>query len=176
MPPSALIELSSEQNRSQFFSKDDNEKWIMKGSDSVPVPESLSVHDSLKQVIDAEISKKKKSSENEAANQSQLNHDFIDLICQMFIYDPTCRISPDNALLHPFITDDRNNISNATSSQQHGTRVPSEAKTKINTTTQERMQNRGLELSERRSNVSTRSSTRRVVSDAKAHGIAKSNS
>eukprot|EP00815_Leptocylindrus_aporus_P011362 CAMPEP_0116065118 /NCGR_PEP_ID=MMETSP0322-20121206/9537_1 /TAXON_ID=163516 /ORGANISM="Leptocylindrus danicus var. apora, Strain B651" /LENGTH=593 /DNA_ID=CAMNT_0003551301 /DNA_START=713 /DNA_END=2492 /DNA_ORIENTATION=- len=119
MPPTRILEQATDANRSQFFERGSNGHWKLKG-----ISEPLDFHGSkcretLTQVINAETSKKKKHPQSEAHSQ-QLYDQFIDLIQKMFIYDASLRITPDEALHHPFI------ISNSNTVATHGKRGPND--------------------------------------------------
>mmetsp|Transcript_7946 Transcript_7946/g.11823 ORF Transcript_7946/g.11823 Transcript_7946/m.11823 type:complete len:657 (-) Transcript_7946:66-2036(-) len=106
MPPVEMIEKSSDQNRLQFFRRNNDSMWVSKsdvGINASRTSTQNTAHQSLTEVITAERSKKNKS--GDPNHSPQLYAQFVDLIQKMFIYEPAARITPDEALMHPFITE-----------------------------------------------------------------------
>lgn len=109
MIPSEMIERSKVQSRQQFFEKDAS-GWTLKPKSNHEKEKSKQAifistdpKSSLAEVIALETSKKKKNLENEPEHSAH-NYDlFVDFILQMLSYDPSSRISPKEALIHPFI-------------------------------------------------------------------------
>lgn len=128
MIPFSMLDKANDQHRLQFFEKvrrsSGREEWTIKqhntassarggGASSSSSPDESSVMvvpstdpiATLTEVIRAETSRKKKYPPSETGN-SALNYDlFVDLIHQMLAYDPRQRIKPEDALNHPFITE-----------------------------------------------------------------------
>ena len=125
--PSSMLDKASDQHRLQFFERVRNssgkEEWTIKqyntasssrgegastsspsGSHDIVVPSTDPIA-TLMEVIGADNSRKKKYPISETGN-SPLNYElFVDLIFQMLAYDPRHRIKPEEALNHPFITE-----------------------------------------------------------------------
>lgn len=59
----------------------------------------------LSEVIRADSTRKKKYPTSETGNSPQNYELFVDLIHQMLAYDPRQRIRPEDALNHPFVTE-----------------------------------------------------------------------
>jgi serine/threonine protein kinase len=123
MIPEHMLEQSTDQHRLQFFEKNRSsssgrEEWAIKqqnstsgssrsGSSStkelvVPSPDPIA---SLTEVIRAETHRKKKYPPSETGNSPRNYESFVDLISRMLSFDPRKRIKPDEALSHPFITE-----------------------------------------------------------------------
>lgn len=122
-----MLDKANDQNRNQFFDRLRNrqtgrEEWILrqeKVESTVGSQPSLTRDDAerkepivpshdpiaaLSQVIRAETHRKKKYPPSETGNSTR-NYDlFVDLIQRMLTFDPKERITPQIALLHPFIT------------------------------------------------------------------------
>lgn len=127
MIPSTMLDKASDQHRLQFFERvrrgPGKEEWTIKqqntasssrgggastsspsGSQDIVVPSTDPIA-TLMEVIRADNSRKKKYPTSETGN-SPLNYElFVDLIYQMLAYDPRQRIKPEEALNHPFITE-----------------------------------------------------------------------
>lgn len=127
MIPSSMLDKASDQHRLQFFERvrrsPGKEEWTIKqhnsasssrgggastsspsGSQDIVVPSTDPIA-TLMEVIRAYNSRKKKYPTSETGN-SPLNYElFVDLIYQMLAYDPRQRIKPEDALNHPFITE-----------------------------------------------------------------------
>ena len=111
MVPSEMIERSKEQSRQQFFEKNES-GWTLKpksNHEKEKSKQAISISSdpkfSLGKVIESEASKKKKNLQNEPEHSAH-NYDlFVDFILQMLSYDPSARISPKQALMHPFIVE-----------------------------------------------------------------------
>lgn len=114
MVPDDMLQKADEQNRLQFFESIDG-RWTIKqrppdaaSSSSTtrpptPVVPSENPIASLKDVVEKEASKKKKTTATEqSARQYNL---FVDLIYKMLSFRPTERMSPMDALAHPFISE-----------------------------------------------------------------------
>ena len=115
-----MLNEAGDQHRLQFFHQTENEEgekeWKMKVSrtkisstntegskDRAPTPSTDPIA-SLSEVIGAETSKKKKHQPPSDAAQAAATYEaFVDLIYRMLAYDPKVRITPDQALQHPFI-------------------------------------------------------------------------
>lgn len=110
MVPTGMIERAGETQKSQFFEKiglpGENERWVIRQrnskSSSSPKPEIIPSDDpikSLREVIGAQRNRTSSESANTPENYTM----FVDLINRMLAYDPEERISPEEALQHPFI-------------------------------------------------------------------------
>lgn len=111
MMPTNIIERCSNQNRDQFFDKNGS-GWIVKNKEnsseiSKPSlkPPNADYRTSLAEVIMSETMKKKKNPQNEPEHSAHNYELFVDLIYRMLAYDPALRISPSEALKHPFIVE-----------------------------------------------------------------------
>lgn len=128
MMPSSMLEQAGDQHRLQFFEKttsqatgekvwhikQQNNKSSSRGGGSTspksqegaaPVVPSSDPIASLNEVIQAETLRKKKHPPSENDNSSRNYQLFVDLIHRMLAYDPLHRIKPEDALNHPFITE-----------------------------------------------------------------------
>lgn len=126
MVPTHMIERAGEQQRAQFFERDQSSptSWMIKqvntsattsarssssgttvpstSQPKEPIAPSSNPIESLKEVICADSNKKKRPT-GEAGDSQQSYDLFVDLIYKMLAFDPEDRISPDEALNHPFI-------------------------------------------------------------------------
>lgn len=129
MMPPKMIDQSNDQHRLQFFERGsltDTTRWVLKQKDAsaeaaaksiVPSVDPLA---SLAEVIGTETSRKKKYPTNEPGQSSRSYDMFVDLIHRTLTYDPQKRISPDDALRHPFIVEgDAHSFNNSSSSRRH---------------------------------------------------------
>lgn len=99
MVPNNMLESTADQQRVHFFEQQQGRWTIKQTSDGAPLPESsapiVPSSDpiaSLKEVVSKE------------ANQAERYDRFVDLIYRMLAYRPSDRITPSQALEHPFIT------------------------------------------------------------------------
>ena len=93
MLPDSMLEQSPEERVTQFFEQNPNSRrWFLKPVEGSTV--------TLGEVIDGD------SSQN-----STLNSMFIDLIHRMLTYRPEDRITPEEAMQHPFIVASQDRIS-----------------------------------------------------------------
>lgn len=124
-----MLDKANEQNRHQFFDRlvsrqTGKEEWVLRqekvvssssrqsqapsGRDDVerkePIVPSHEPIASLSQVIRVEAQRKKKYPPNETGNSMRNYGLFVDLIHRMLSFDPKERITPQEALSHPFIT------------------------------------------------------------------------
>jgi serine/threonine protein kinase len=111
MVPNNMLDSTDDQHRVHFFEQQQG-RWTIKqtadGSalpaSSMPIAPSSDPIASLKEVVSKEASQKKKFSQ-EDSNQTARSYDrFVDLIYRMLAYRPVDRITPAQALEHPFIT------------------------------------------------------------------------
>merc|ERR1711971_1453506 len=109
MIPEELLVKSNDQLKCQYFEKMTNScgivSWVLKKREEtdvvVPSPNPIK---SLYEVIGSGTLKKKNVPSVDYSNSS-LNYDmFVDLIYKMLAYKPNKRISPEEALSHPFIS------------------------------------------------------------------------
>lgn len=111
MVPDSMLQSTDEQHRVHFFETQQGRWTIKQTADGSPLPPtstrimpSLDPISSLKEVVSKEASQKKKFSQ-EDSNQAARSYDrFVDLIYRMLAYRPQDRITPNQALEHPFIT------------------------------------------------------------------------
>lgn len=143
MLPNHMLEQANDTHRLQFFERVvdvplGKEVWMIKqqapsgqssrsGSNTSsprnsPQPALMPSTDpiaSLTEVIRAETQRKKKHPQSELDNSNRSYELFVDLIHRMLAFDPQDRITPNEALNHPFIANGGD--SSAGSSQpQHG--------------------------------------------------------
>jgi dual specificity tyrosine-phosphorylation-regulated kinase 1 len=132
MIPFSMLDDANDQHRLQFFERvrrsSGREEWMIKQTNPTVAPSSrgggassgassksespagvvvpsTDPNATLSEVIRAETDRKKKYPPSETGN-SAVNYDlFVDLIHQMLAYDPRQRVSPEDALNHPFITE-----------------------------------------------------------------------
>ena len=124
-----MVDRANDQHRLQFFERvrrsSGREEWMIKqqnasasssrgggaGTSSSPSQDSAAVIPStdpiatLTEVIQADNARKKKYPTSETGNSPQNYALFVDLIHQMLAYDPRQRIRPEDAMNHPFITE-----------------------------------------------------------------------
>ena len=120
-----MLDKANDQHRLQFFerkrSSSGREEWTIKqqnttrsgggaSSSTSPNPDSLVIPSTdpiatLSEVIRTDSTRRKKYPTAETGNSPQNYQLFVDLIHQMLAYDPRLRIRPDDALNHPFITE-----------------------------------------------------------------------
>ena len=113
MVPDEMLERAADQARLQFFEKiglpGEHERWAIKqtntkssspsrSSKTMIVP-SMDPVKSLTEVIGAQRNRTSSESGNTPENYKM----FVDLIHRMLAYDPEERITPEEALQHPFI-------------------------------------------------------------------------
>ena len=131
MVPNDMLNEANETTRQQFFERSRNpatnkEEWAIRqhnpgssrggssgsssqqqqqqqqGTRQVVVPSKDPIA-SIAEVIRAETSRKKKYPPSETGNSPRNYELFVDLIHRMLAYDPEKRISPTEALNHPFV-------------------------------------------------------------------------
>lgn len=115
MVPSNMLDATDEQHRVHFFEQQQGRWTIKQTSDGAPLPASSTPIKpssdpiaSLKEIVSKEASQKKKFSQ-EDSKQAERSYDrFVDLIYRMLAYRPGDRITPSQALEHPFITNQDN--------------------------------------------------------------------
>lgn len=106
-----MLDQTDDQHRIHFFEQRQGRWTIKQTADGAPLPPSASPITpssdpiaSLKLVVSKEANQKKKFSQ-EDSNQMERSYDrFVDLIHRMLSYNPLERITPSQALDHPFIT------------------------------------------------------------------------
>lgn len=104
MIPGDVLDQVDEKHKVQFFERPSllSREWVIRRKDKqqeriIPSPDPIA---SLKSILQT-ATRKKKTTEKGAPS---VNYDiFVDLIYKMLTYDPLERISPDEALQHPFI-------------------------------------------------------------------------
>ena len=106
-----MIEGADEQHRLQFFERKEGQWTIKQSPDATPMSSTNPIiHPSknpiasLKEVVGKEASRKKKYTPGDSSQSSRSYDRFVDLIHSMLAYQPSQRIRPDQALGHPFIT------------------------------------------------------------------------
>jgi dual specificity tyrosine-phosphorylation-regulated kinase 1 len=125
MIPNSMLNRSSSQTRNQFFQRKQStvtgrEEWtirqVKKSSSSlsskaepeppeVVVVPSVNPVSSLTEVITAGANQKKKFPQSEAYNTQRNYELFVDLVYKMLAYEPDQRITPAEAMAHPFIAE-----------------------------------------------------------------------
>jgi len=110
MIPSTMMEKTNEKNRTQYFGKDDIGWYLKKkkGNNNtrkqrIVHPDDIDTKNALSEIIIEESKKKKQNMHNEPEHSSYNYGLFIDMIEKMLKYDPSNRLTPDEALKHPFI-------------------------------------------------------------------------
>ncbi len=106
-----MIERADEQHRHQFFERT-VEGWTIKQSpDASPLSSSNPIiypsNDpiaSLKDVVQKEADRNKKYTPADESHSTRSYDRFVDLIYSMLTFHPSQRIRPEQALEHPFIT------------------------------------------------------------------------
>lgn len=115
MIPNDMLQGADEQHRDQFFEQIEGE-WTIKQSvpdaassssqqPPIPIVPSENPIASLKDVVEKEANKKKRYSTVDAEHSARQYDLFVDLLFKMLAFRPAERISPTNALAHPFITE-----------------------------------------------------------------------
>lgn len=111
MVPNDMIERADEQHRHQFFERRDGGWTIKQSPDASPLSTSNPIiHPSndpiasLKDVVAKEADRNKKYTPVDESHSSRSYDRFVDLIHSMLTFHPSQRIRPEQALEHPFIT------------------------------------------------------------------------
>ncbi len=109
-----MLQRADEQHRLQFFEQIEG-KWAIKlivpemssssTQPSTPVVPSENPIASLKDVVEKEANRKKRYSPMDAEHSARQYDLFVDLIYKMLSFRPVERITPTQALAHPFITE-----------------------------------------------------------------------
>lgn len=113
MVPDEMLNRGGDQQRLQFFEKiglpGEHERWVIKQtntkssspsrSSKTKIVPSMDPIKSLTEVIGAQRNRTSSESGNTPENYKM----FVDLIHRMLAYNPEDRISPEEALQHPFI-------------------------------------------------------------------------
>eukprot|EP00970_Alexandrium_tamarense_P016266 scaffold6342_cov206-Alexandrium_tamarense.AAC.4 len=108
----AMLLSAEADKRNQFFEQSRGRWNIKQTSDATtsatsftPITPSLNPIASLKDVVGKDAQRKKKFAPSEDPQQAALSYErFVDLILKMLAFKPEDRLSPENALEHPFIT------------------------------------------------------------------------
>jgi serine/threonine protein kinase len=116
----------SQQPQSQQSQSQQPKQKVIPSSDPIA---------SLTEVIRAETHRKKKYPPSETGNSPRNYELFVDLIYRMLSYDPRKRITPDEALNHPFITAGDSSSSSQQHAQQHSQHAHPQPPTTTTTTT-----------------------------------------
>jgi len=109
MIPDEMLERIEDEQRIQFFEKDFRNRWTIKqkeDSSSIVTP-SINPKASLIKILENKI-----NANQQAAASYEM---FVDLIFKMLAYNPEARISPEECMLHPFITTELGSRQNPTS-------------------------------------------------------------
>ena len=114
MVPDDMLQRADDQHRDQFFERIEGE-WTIKqivpdaatssSQPPIPVVPSENPIASLKDVVEKEANRKKRYSSLDAENSARQYDLFVNLIFRMLAFRPAERISPTDALAHPFITE-----------------------------------------------------------------------
>jgi dual specificity tyrosine-phosphorylation-regulated kinase 1 len=115
MIPDDMLNQVDEKNKVKFFERPSilSREWVIKRKDKqqeriVPSSDPIS---SLKDILQTE-ERKMKANEKGGGSSPGVNYDmFVDLIYRMLTYDPLERISPDEAMQHPFIVANEHSLS-----------------------------------------------------------------
>ena len=109
-----MLRRADEHHRQQFFEQIEGGRWTIKqrtdaastaSQPSTPVVPSENPVASLKDVVEKEATRKKKYSSSDAEHSARQYSLFVDMIYAMLSYSPSRRITPTEALAHPFITE-----------------------------------------------------------------------
>jgi dual specificity tyrosine-phosphorylation-regulated kinase 1 len=110
MVPSVMLEQTDDQHRIHFFEQRQGKWTIKQTADGSPLPPSSSPVapssdpiTSLKFVVSKEANQKKKFSQQDSDQTARSYDRFVDLIYRMLAFNPRERITPTQALEHPFI-------------------------------------------------------------------------
>ena len=123
MPPDSIIEKASDQHRLQFFhqveKEDGTKEWKIKVSRTKissensknsqkdrPITPSTDPIKSLAEAIEGETSRKNRRYHQpaDAEQAAAIYKMFVDLVHKMLAFDPAERITPEEAMKHPYIT------------------------------------------------------------------------
>ncbi|KAL3786974.1 hypothetical protein HJC23_005485 [Cyclotella cryptica] len=111
MVPSNMLDKTDDQHRIHFFEQRQGTWTIKQTADGAPLPPSATPITpssdpiaSLKFVVSKEASQKKAFSQEDSIQTARAYDRFVDLIHRMLAYNPRERITPGQALEHPFIT------------------------------------------------------------------------
>mmetsp|Transcript_9455 Transcript_9455/g.19600 ORF Transcript_9455/g.19600 Transcript_9455/m.19600 type:complete len:605 (-) Transcript_9455:430-2244(-) len=111
MVPNDMIERADEQHRHQFFERRDGGWTIKQSPEASPLSTSNPIIypskdplTSLKDVVAKEADRNKKYTPVDESHSSRSYDRFVDLIYSMLTFHPSQRIRPEQALEHPFIT------------------------------------------------------------------------
>jgi dual specificity tyrosine-phosphorylation-regulated kinase 1 len=109
MIPDEMLERIEDEQRIQFFEKDFRNRWTIKQKEdnSSIVTPSINPKASLIKILENKI-----NANQQAAASYEM---FVDLIFKMLAYNPEARISPEECMLHPFITTELGSRQNPTS-------------------------------------------------------------
>ena len=101
MVPDDIVDgMRDNEKRGQFFAKTRDGRWALKQAEgqTEPIVPSKNPKESLKEIL-------------RQSTDSPANYDiFVELIFQMLSYRPSERISPSQALEHPFIVAGENAV------------------------------------------------------------------
>lgn len=98
MVPDSMLDRVEEDHVAQFFERTINNRWTIKQKEekSVIVTPSTNPRASLLKILENKII---------ANHQMMISYEmFVDLIHKMLTFTPETRITPEDCLLHPFIT------------------------------------------------------------------------
>ena len=113
MVPDEMLQRADEHHRLQFFEQKEGQWAIKQRSDAassstqpstVIIPSENPIA-SLKDVVEKEATRKKKYSSSDTDHSARQYSLFVDMIYSMLSYSPSRRITPTEALAHPFITE-----------------------------------------------------------------------
>ena len=113
MVPDDMLHRADDQHRQQFFEQIEGHWTIKQRTDAssaasrptTPVAPSENPIASLKDVVEKEANRKKKYSSSDTEHSARQYSLFVDMIYAMLSYSPSRRITPTEALAHPFITE-----------------------------------------------------------------------
>lgn len=114
MIPDDMLQGADDQHRDQFFEQVEG-KWTIKqiipdaaspsSQPLAPIVPSENPIASLKDVVEKEANRKKRYSSLDAEHSARQYNLFVDLLLKMLAFRPSERISPTEALAHPFIAE-----------------------------------------------------------------------
>lgn len=101
MVPDEMLNRVEDEQRTQFFERLPNNRWTLRQKEEAATNSSLLVVPSIDPIASLMEVLENRISANQQAMSSY--ESFVDLIFRMLAYNPEERITPEEAMLHPFI-------------------------------------------------------------------------